>query len=222
MTIRVILADDHQMLLDALSSFLKNEKDIKVVGVATDGCEVHELSASLRPDVVVMSVCMPGMNGIEATRRLVAAYPKIKVVALSAFSQKQHVLDMLEAGASAYAIKENPGGELVSALHAVMKGHKYLCVDVVDEVTNHVGHNPIVVPNLGRCEREIVVPNLGRREREVLQLLAEGDTSPVIAKRLFISPRTVDVHRRNIMQKLDLHNVAELTKYAVRKGLTYV
>ncbi len=211
MTIRVILADDHKMLLDALSLFLKNEKDIKVVGVATDGCEVHELSASLRLDVVVMGVCMTGMNGIEATRRLVAAHPKIKVVALAAFSQKQHALDMLDAGASAYVIKENPGSELVCALHAVIKGQKKdLCMDVANVVTKHAGHNPIVVPNLGR------------REREVLQLLAEGDTSPVIAKRLFISPRTVDVHRRNIMQKLDLHNVAELTKYAVRNGLTHV
>jgi two-component system NarL family response regulator len=210
MTIRVILADDHQMLLDALSSLLENEKDIKVVGVATDGHAAHELFASLRPDVVVMGVCMPGMNGIEATRRLVAEYPKAKVVALSAFSQKQHVLEMLDAGAFAYVIKENPGSELVCALHAVMKGQKYLCMDVVDVVTNKAGHNPIEIPNLGR------------REREVLRLLAEGDTSPVIAKRLFISPSTVDVHRRNIMRKLDLHGIAELTKYAVRNGLTYI
>jgi DNA-binding NarL/FixJ family response regulator len=210
MTIRVILADDHQMMLDALSSFLNNEKDIKVVGVATDGRAVQELFAELRPDAVVMGVCMPGINGIEATRRLVAQHPEIKVVALSAFSQKQNVIEMLEAGASAYVIKENPGSELVCALHSVMKGQKYLCMDVVDVVANHVGHNPIEVPHLGL------------REREVLKLLAEGGTSPVIAKRLFISPSTVDVHRRNIMQKLDLHNVAELTKYAVRNGLTYV
>ena len=210
MTIRVIIADDHQMLLDGLSSFLGNERDIEVVGVTTDGRAVHELFASLRPDVVVMGVCMPGMNGIEATRRLVSEYPKVRVVALSAFSQKQHVLEMLTAGASAYIIKENPGSELICALHAVIKGQKYLCMDVVDVVANHVGHNPIEVTHLGR------------REREVLQLLAEGGTSPVIAKRLFISPSTVDVHRRNIMKKLDLHNVAELTKYAVRNGLTYV
>jgi two-component system NarL family response regulator len=210
MTIRVILADDHQMLLDALSSFLDNEKDIKVVGVTTDGRAVQELSASLQPDVVVMGVCMPGINSIEAMRRLVAEHQKIKVVALSAFSKKQNVIEMLEAGASAYVIKENPSSELVCALHAVMKGQKYLCMDVVDVVANHVGHNPIEVPHLGS------------REREVLKLLAEGGTSQIIAKRLFISPSTVDVHRRNIMQKLDLHNVAELTKYAVRNGLTYV
>lgn len=210
MTIRVILADDHQMLLDALSLLLEKEKDIKVVGVATDGRAVHELFASLQPDVVVMGVCIPGMNGIEATRRLVAEYPKAKVVALSALTQKQYVLDMLDAGASAYVIKENPGSELVCALRAVMKGQEYLCMDAVSVVSHNTGQNPIEVPNLGR------------REREVLRLLAEGDTSPVIAKRLFISPSTVEVHRRNIMRKLDLHGIAELTKYAVRNGLTNI
>jgi len=210
MTIRVILADDQQMLLDALSTFLNNEKDIQVVDVATDGRTVQELYASLRPDAVVISVCMSDMNGIEATRQLIAEFPKAKVVALSTFAQKQHVLEMLEAGAYAYVIKENPGSELVDALRAVMKGQKYLCMDVIDVVANHVGPN------------QIEVPHLGPREREVLQLLAEGGSSPAIAKRLFISPSTVDVHRRNIMKKLDLHNVAELTKYAVRNGLTYV
>ena len=211
MTIRVILADHHHMLLDALSTYLGNYNDIKVVGTATDGLSALELVASLRPDVVVMGVCLPGMNGIEATRRLLAEYPKIKVVALSPLSQKQHVLDMLEAGASAYVIKENPGSELVDALHSVFKGQKYFCMDVVELVVNHTGHTPIEI-----------APQLGSREREVLQLLAEGGTSPVIAKRLFISASTVDVHRRNIMKKLDLHTVAELTKYAVRNGLTYV
>jgi len=210
MTIRVILADDQQMLLDALSLFLDNEKDIEIVGTATDGRAVQELYALLRPDVVVMGVCMPGMNGIELTRRLVAEYPRVKVIALSIFSHKQHVLGMLSAGASAYVIKENPGSELICALRAVMKGQKYLCMDVVDVVANHGGYNAMEIPNLGS------------REREVLQLLAEGGTSPVIAKRLFISTGTVDVHRRNIMRKLDLHSVAELTKYAVRNGLTYV
>jgi len=211
MTIRVILADDHHMMLDALSSFLGNGKGIEVVGVTNDGRAVHELFASLQPDVVVMGVCMPGMNGIEATRRLVAEHPRAKVVALSTFSQKQHVLEMLEVGAFAYVLKENPGSELVDALHSVMKGQKYLCMDVVDLVVNHAGHN-----------HSEIIPHLGPREREILQLLAEGGTSPVIAKRLFISASTVDVHRRNIMKKLDLHSVAELTKYAVRNGLTYV
>ena len=211
MTIRVILADDHKILLDTLGLLLENEKDMKVVGVATDGREVQEAVASLLPDVVVMDIGMPGMNGIEATRRLVADYPKIKVIALSAFTHKQYVLEMLDAGASAYIIKENAGSELVRAMHAVMKGQKYLCPEVAAIVVDNTGYHSLEG-----------IPQLGQREREVLQLLAEGGTSPVIARRLYISTSTVDVHRRNIMRKLGLHSVAELTKYAVRNGLTSI
>jgi DNA-binding NarL/FixJ family response regulator len=210
MTIRVILADDQQMILDALSTFLNNENDIEVVGAATDGRSVQELFGALQPDVAVMGVGLLGMNGIDATRCLVAEHPQARVVALSDFARRQSVLDMLEAGAHAYVIKENPVSELVDALHAVMKGQKYLCMDVVDVVANHADQNPIEISRLGQ------------REREVLQLLAEGGTSLVIAKRLSISTCTVDVHRRNIMKKLDLHTAAELTKYAVRNGLTYI
>ena len=209
MTIRVMLADDHNILLEALSMSLEREKDIKVVGTASDGRAMLELTASLKPDAVVMDIGMPDMNGIEATRRLIALHPKIKVVALSGYIQKQYVLEMLEAGASAYIVKGNAASELVRALRAVMHGQKYLCSEVAATVVDNTGHHPM----LG-------VPQLGPREREVLQLLAEGGTSPIIAKRLFISTSTVDVHRRNIMKKLDLHNVAELTKYAVRNGLT--
>ncbi len=210
MTIRIILADGYKLLLDALKTFLEKEKDIKVVGVANDTSVVQELVALLQPDVVVMDIGTPGINGIEVTRRLVAEYPKVKVIVLSDFAHKQHVLEMLEAGAIAYVVKENAGSELVHALHAVMKGKKYLCPEIAAVVEN-TGHYYMVG-----------VRELGPREREVLQLVAEGHTSQIIAKRLFISPATVDVHRRNIMGKLDLHNVAELTKYAVRNGLTSV
>jgi DNA-binding NarL/FixJ family response regulator len=211
MNIRIILADDHKILLDALCSLLASEKGIEVVGTANDGRVVQELAASLKPDVVVMDIGMPGMNGIEATRKLIATNPKIKVVALSGFSQKHYVLEMLEAGASAYIVKENAGSELVRALHAVTKGQKYLCTQVAEAVVDIISHPPMMG-----------APQLGPREREVLQLLAEGCTSTSIAKRLFISASTVDVHRRNIMRKLDLHNIAELTKYAVRNRLTAV
>jgi two-component system NarL family response regulator len=209
MAIQIILVDDHMIMLDALNKYLEKEKDIKVVGMTTDGRAVQELVASLLPDVVVMDISMPGMNGIEATRRLVADHPKIKVVALSSFVHKQYVLDMLEAGASAYIIKENAATELVRALQAVMKGQKYLCSEIAAAAIDHTGHFAMVG-----------IPQLGPRERAVLQLLAEGGTSSMIAKLLYISPSTVDVHRRNIMKKLDLHSVAELTKYAVRNGLT--
>lgn len=211
MAIRVILVDDHLMMLEAISLFLDKERDIEVVGVVNDGQAVQGLVASLRPDVVVMDVSMPGMNGIEATRRLVTEYPEVKVVALSGFAHKQYVLDMLEAGTSGYVMKEDAGIELVRALRAVMKGQKYLCPGVAATVVDNIGHYPVEG-----------VPQLRRREREVLQLLTEGRTSPEIAERLFISTNTVDAHRRNIMKKLDLHSVAELTKYAVRNGLTCV
>ncbi len=208
MTIRIILADAHKVLTETLSYFLENEKGIKIVGVVNDGREVLELVASLLPDVVVMDIGMPGMNGIEVTRRLVARYPKIKIIALTALAHK-HVLEILEAGASAYIIKEDSVSELVRALQAVMKGQKYVCPEVAAAVVDNTGHYPMEG-----------VPHLGSREREVLQLLAEGGTSRAIGSRLFISPSTVDVHRRNIMEKLNLHTVAELTKYAVRNGLT--
>ena len=210
MTIRVILADAHKVLTETLSCFLENEPDIKVVGAVNDGCEVQALVASLQPDVVVMDIGMPGMSGIEVTRSLAARHPKTKVIALSAFAHK-HVMEALEAGASAYIIKEDGVSELVRALHAVMQGRKYVCPKVAAAAIDHTRHYPMEG-----------VSHLGPREREVLQLLAEGVTSRVIGSRLFISPSTVDVHRRNIMEKLDLHTIAELTKYAVRNGLTSI
>lgn len=209
MTFSVMLADDHKILLETLAMLLEAEDDMEVVGMASDGRKALELAASLKPDAIVMDVGMPGMNGIEATRRLLASDPKLKVVALSAYTHKQYVLEMLNAGASAYILKENAFSELVRALRSVMRGQKYLCPEVAAAVIDNTGH-PL----------EDGAPHLGAREREVLQLLAEGNTSPMIAKRLFISTSTVDVHRRNIMKKLDLHSVAELTKYAIRNGLT--
>jgi two-component system NarL family response regulator len=209
MTIRVILADDHKILIDTLSLLLENEKDIKVVGTATDGNALLKLFSTLDPDVVVMDVDMPGMGGIEASRQLIAKHPKIKIVALSAHSQKQHVLGMMDAGAFAYVIKGNAVGELLRPVRAVVQGQKYLFSEVAS----------VVIDNVGHTHTDGII-QLGRREREVLQHLAEGCSSPEIAKRLFISTSTVDVHRRNIMKKLDLHSVAELTKYAIHQGLT--
>lgn len=209
MTIRVIIADDHQIMIDSLALLLGNEKDIAVVGTAKDGYTAQRLVTSLDPDVVVMDIEMQGMNGIEATRQLVAKHPRIKIVALSAHFQKQHVLGMMGAGASAYIIKGNAATELLRALRAVVQGQKYLC----PEVSAMVIDNPCQIHADGTI-------HLARREREVLQFLAEGHSSQEIAERLFISKSTVDVHRRNIMNKLDLHSIAELTKFAVHQGIT--
>ncbi|MDX8399148.1 MAG: response regulator transcription factor [Gallionellaceae bacterium] len=206
---RIILVDDHKILLDTLSILLEKETDIEVVGTANDGRTALKLVASLIPDAVVIDIAMPGMNGIEVTRRLLMSHPQIKIVALSGFIQKPYVLEMLEAGASAYIIKENAASELVRALRSVIRGQKYLCPEVAAAVINNAAHSPTAAE-----------PKLGPREREVLQLLAEGCSSPEIGRKLFISTATVDVHRRNIMKKLDIHNVADLTKYAIRNGLT--
>ncbi len=212
MSIRIVLADDHKMILAALRSLLEKEIDIAVVGEAGDGAALLELVERTAPDVVVVDVGMPGMNGIEATRRLLAARPLLKVIALSAYSDKRFVLEMLEAGAKGYLIKASAGDELPRAIRAIAQGRTYLCPEVA---------GTIVEAARGKTSREgNAAAKLGRREREVLALLAEGKSSSEIAAHMHIAASTVEVHRRNIMRKLDLHSVAELTKYAIREGLT--
>ena len=212
MSIRIVLADDHKMILAALRSLLEKEIDIAVVGEAEDGTALLELVERTAPDVVVVDVGMPGMNGIEATRRLLAARPLLKVIALSAYSDKRFVLEMLEAGAKGYLIKASAGDELPRAIRAIAQGQTYLCPEVA---------GTLVEAARGKSSREgNATAKLGRREREVLGLLAEGHISSEIAARMHIAASTVEVHRRNIMRKLDLHSVAELTKYAIREGLT--
>ena len=212
MSIRIVLADDHKMILAALRSLLEKEIDIAVVGEAEDGIALLELVERTAPDVAVVDVGMPGMNGIEATRRLLAARPLLKVIALSAYSDKRFVLEMLEAGAKGYLIKASAGDELPRAIRAIAQGQTYLCPEFA---------GPLVEAARGKSSREgDATVKLGRREREVLGLLAEGYISSEIAARMHIAASTVEVHRRNIMRKLDLHSVAELTKYAIREGLT--
>lgn len=211
MTIRIILADDHTLMRETLRMLLEAEQDIEVVGDVADGHAALTIAAELRPDVVVMDVGMNGMNGIEATRRLLAENPQTRVVALSAFSSRQYVLEMFDAGAAAYISKAEAAEELLNAVRAVVKNKKYLCPCITAVMDGDT--SPQMIAGIKR---------IGRREREVLQLIAEGLSSPEIAARLFISVSTVDVHRRNIMNKLGLHSIAELTKYAIRHGLTSV
>jgi len=212
MSIRIVLADDHKMILAALRSLLEKEIDIAVVGEAGDGAALLELVERTAPDIAVVDVGMPGMNGIEATRRLRAARPDLKVIALSAYSDKRFVLEMLDAGAKGYLIKASAGDELPRAIRAIAQGQTYLCPEVA---------GTIVEAARGKSSPEVnAAAKLGQREREVLALLAEGKSSSEIAARMHIAASTVEVHRRNIMRKLDLHSVAELTKYAIREGLT--
>lgn len=208
---RVLLADDHQMFRDALRSLLEKNPNLDVVAETGDGLEVVELAKASSPDIVCMDIGMPGMNGIEATRRLSAACPGIKVIAVSAFAERRYALDMFDAGAVGYVTKSEAGDELLRAINAVQKNLKYLCPAVASVVAGVLSGQ--------RDAKTAQASQLGARERQVLQLVAEGHTSQQIAHQLYIAPSTVEVHRRNIMRKLNLHSVAELTRYAINNGL---
>lgn len=213
MAIRVLLADDHQIMREGLRAHLEREGDIRVVAEAQDGRESITKSIEVQPDVVVMDIGMSGMNGIEATRRLRAELPSTKVVILSMYTDPAHVLKALQAGASGYLAKANAADDLVKAIRAVADGKRFLSEDAELIVTEARMANP-------GADREGDFGHLGKREREVLQLVAEGKSSLEIAASLNISVRTVETHRHRIMHKLGLHSVADLTKYAVREGLT--
>ncbi len=213
MSIRVLLVDDHTIMREGLRLLLERTSEVEVVGEADNGFQAIELAKSLVPDVVVMDVGMAELNGMEATSRILAANPKLKVVALSVYSDRQYILGMLEAGASAYVLKAAAGEELFRAIEAVTHNKKYISSQVAGCVINGYTKKNSAPGKSARSE-------LGSRERQVLQLLAEGMSSPDIASRLNIAAKTVETHRRNIMNKLGLHSVAELTKYAIREGLT--
>lgn len=213
MTCRVLLVDDHELMCDGLRSILEGENDLEVVGEAADGRAAVLLARTAKPDIVVMDVVMKEMNGIEATRQILTEFPRVKVIALSSHADSRYVAAILEAGASAYVLKANAYDNLRSAIDAVGRGRSYLSPEVTKAV---------IQASRGRAglQADPVRGGLSPREREVLQLLAEGLSSPEIGGRLFVATNTVETHRRNIMRKLDLHSVADLTKYAVREGLT--
>lgn len=212
MTIRIMLVDDHKIFREALKGILEREHDISLVGEANDGSEALTLAQKLHPDVVLMDIGMPVMGGIEAARALIADQPESKIIALSTYSDRRIVLQMLDTGARGYVVKSAGRDELLRGIRAVSHGRTYLCPDASAVLVDSVRTKNTTEP----FSRE----RLGKREREVLQLLADGHTSPEIGKRLHIATSTVEVHRRNIMRKLELHSIAELTKYAIRNGLT--
>lgn len=210
MKVRVLLVDDHQMFRDALRTLLERVPDLEVVGETGDGADALRLATLTAPDIVCMDIGMPGMNGVEATRRLMAANPALKVIALSTFAERLYVLDMLAAGAAAYVTKAEASAELLRAIAAVRSNRSYLCPDVATMIAGAVAD---------RGQTVVEPARLGAREQQVLLLVANGHTSTEIATRLNIALSTVEVHRRNIMRKLGLHSVAELTRYVISRGL---
>jgi len=213
MSIRILLVDDHRMLREGLRSILESEADIEVVGEAEDGRTAVGMARKLVPDVVIMDIGMSGLNGVDATRQIKAESPRVAVIALSMYSDKRYVLSMLEAGASGYVTKAAAFDEMRRAVRAVCEGNHYLSLAIAGLVID--AHREAA--SKGHASE---TTTLGPREREIVQLLAEGHSSREIARRLHLSANTVETHRRNIMGKLDVHSIAELTRYAIREGLT--
>ena len=213
MSIKILLADDHRIMRSGLRSLLDKEPDMEVVAEAENGRMTVQLARKLSPDVVIMDITMPDLNGIEASRQILSEAPDIKVVALSMHSDEQFVMEMLDAGASGYLLKDCALGELCLAIRAVVANQNYLSPGIASIVVKDY------LRELSRAEPP-VSSMLTPREREVLQLVAEGKTSKKIASRLHVSMKTVEAHRHQIMDKLGIHSVAELTKYAIRKGIT--
>jgi two-component system response regulator NreC len=213
MSIKVLIADDHQIMREGLRTMLEKESDIQVLGEAEDGRMVLRMAADLAPDVIIMDVAMPDLNGIEATRQIVAALPGVKIIALSMHDDRRFVLNMLKAGAAGYMLKDCAFKDLAKAIRVVMSHRTYLSHEVADIVVKDYlsSANP---------QESSAFQLLSPREREVLQLIAEGKTSALIGESLHISIKTVETHRQQIMVKLKIRSVAELTKYAIREGLT--
>lgn len=211
--IRILLVDDHQVMRDGLKLLLHDQADCRVVAEAQHGREALERVEEMDCDIVVMDIAMPELNGIEATRQLLARRPEVRVVALSMYSDQKVLSEMLKAGARGFVVKGSASEELIEAIRTVFRGGQYLSPQLAEVVDFDFKSNK---PGSGRVGGSL----LTSRELEVLQLVAEGGTTKSIGVRLNISAKTVDTHRQNIMKKLNLRTVAELTKFAVREGIT--
>ena len=214
MTQTILIADDHRLLREGLRALLERD-GFQVVAEADNGRSAVRLAKQLQPDIVITDIAMPDLNGIEATRQVRAEAPRSKVLALSMHTESGFVLGILEAGASGYLLKDAAFEELSVAIKAVLKGQIYLSPAIAGVV---VGQSLGRLGSKARSQRA----KLSKREQEVLQLIAEGKSTKKIAGMLHVSVKTVETHRKQIMDKLDIHSVAELTKYAVREGVSFL
>jgi two-component system, NarL family, response regulator NreC len=208
-TIRILLADDHTILRQGLKLILSSQPDLQVVGEAGNGHEVIQLAQELRPDIVLLDVAMPALNGIDATRRMMETNPKLRILVLSMHKEAVYVREILRAGARGYLLKDVIDTELLSAVRSVARGDGYVSPAVSSALLNDYRQN-INDP----------IDLLTKREREVLQLIAEGKTNKEVAAKLNLSVYTVDSHRGKIMEKLNLHSTGELVRFAIKHGLT--
>jgi DNA-binding NarL/FixJ family response regulator len=213
MSIKILLADDHQLLREGLRMLIEKQPEMTVVAEADDGRATVQLAATLKPDIVVMDIAMPRMNGMEATRHIMSKDPNVKVLALSMHTERRFIVEKLSAGASGYILKECAFDELISAIHALADQRTYLSPKISDMVVKDY------VARMSKSASSSMAV-LTSREREVLQLLAEGKPTREIASILLVSAKTVETYRHQIMEKLDIHSIAELTKFAIREGLT--
>lgn len=210
----ILIADDHRLLREGLRALLERD-GFRVIGEADNGRSAVRLAKQLQPDIVITDIAMPDLNGVEATRQICVEAPRSKVLALSMHTESRFVLGILEAGASGYLLKDAAFEELTLAIKAVLKGQVYLSPAISGVVLSQslARFNPNA-----RSDRV----QLSKREQEVLQLIAEGQSTKKIAATLHVSVKTVETHRKQIMDKLGIHSVAELTKYAVREGVTFL
>jgi two-component system response regulator NreC len=209
--IRVLLAEDHTIVRQGLRSLLDDEADIEIVGEAEDGQQAIELAQRLLPDVVLMDITMPVLNGLEATRQIKKSFPQVKVLVLTVHSTEEYIFQILRAGASGYVVKQAAVSELVQAIRTVYQGDSFLSPSISRQAIEEYGRRAEAM--------EDKYDRLTDREREVLQLIAEGRTNREIAQLLHVTVKTVEAHRAHVMDKLNLHSTAELTKYALRKGI---
>ncbi|MCX8478641.1 MAG: hypothetical protein RL138_756 [Bacteroidota bacterium] len=214
--VKILIADDHQLIIDTLTLLLKDAPDMDVLEEANNGEEVMQILQRRKVDLVLMDIEMPELDGIEATKQIRAKYPDVKVMALSGTKEKKTITKMLDAGAAGFVLKNCTKDELISAIRKIARGSKYFSSDVSEALMDIMAESKEKQKSVTAViQRDQLTP----REIEIIKLLAEGMSSPDIAKKLFRSSRTIDTHRTNIMKKIGVHNIAGLIKYAIQNGI---